>query len=97
MVSFPTGSRLTLHQINTAPDQHCTRLTLHQINTAPNQHRLSPTVCVPQLAIVCEELERAATAMDSTSLDAAAFFVSDCLGRARMANNRMPSRSGSWG
>ncbi|KAL4858147.1 putative transport protein YdbI [Chlorella vulgaris] len=49
-----------------------------------------------QLAIVCEELERAATAMDSTSLDAAAYFVSDCLGRARMANNRMPSRSGSW-
>lgn len=46
--SFPTGSRLTLHQINTAPDQHAPtphpnlslRLTPHQINIA------LPPLCV---------------------------------------------------
>ena len=46
-----------------------------------------------QLAIVCQELERACAALDATSMQAASFYLSDCLARARMANNRMPTRS----
>lgn len=46
-----------------------------------------------QLALVTEELERACMALDATSMEIAAFFLSSCLMRARMANNRMPSRS----
>ena len=46
-----------------------------------------------QLAIVEQELERASAALDATSMQAASFYLSDCLMRARVANNRMPTRS----
>lgn len=51
-----------------------------------------------QLALCRAELERASAAMDPTSMEAAAFFLSDCLLRARVGNNRMPSSRGArWG
>lgn len=50
-----------------------------------------------QLQLIREELESASAAMDAFSMEAAAFFVSDCLQRARMANNRVPSGGGRWG
>jgi hypothetical protein len=52
--------------------------------------------CWLQLELVEEELERACAAMDATSMEVAAFFLTDCLMRARVANNRVPSRSGTW-
>ena len=57
----------------------------------------SESACVylspQQLAIVCGELERACAALDATSMQAADFYISDCLMRARMANSRLPTRS----
>lgn len=44
-----------------------------------------------QLAIVEAELARACATLDASALEAAAFFLSDCLLRARAANNRVPS------
>lgn len=54
--------------------------------------------CCPrmQLALVSAELERASAALDATSQQAAAFFLADCLMRARVANNRMPTRASRW-
>ncbi|EFN55763.1 hypothetical protein CHLNCDRAFT_52421 [Chlorella variabilis] len=49
-----------------------------------------------QLALVSAELERASAALDATSQQAAAFFLADCLMRARVANNRMPTRASRW-
>ena len=44
-----------------------------------------------QLRIVSEELERACAAADPAALEAAEWFVSDCLSRARRANSRTPA------
>lgn len=45
-----------------------------------------------QLEALCAELERACAALDATAMEAAAFYIRGCLMRARVANNRMPSR-----
>lgn len=50
-----------------------------------------------QLAVLEEELAAACTTMDAIRLEAAAFFVSDCLLRARVANNRVPTGASRWG
>ncbi|KAL4436707.1 hypothetical protein ABPG75_003846 [Micractinium tetrahymenae] len=50
-----------------------------------------------QLAAVEEELAAACATMDTIRLEAAAYFVSDCLLRARVANSRMPAGAGRWG
>lgn len=47
-----------------------------------------------QLAVVTEELTRMGAAMDPLAVEAAAFFLSDCLCRARVANNRVGA--GRW-
>lgn len=49
-----------------------------------------------QLAMLEEELAAACAAMDTTRLEAASFFVSDCLMRARLANSRMPAAAERW-
>lgn len=50
-----------------------------------------------QLAALEAELATASAAMDVIRMEAAAYFVSDCLLRARVANNRMPTSAGRWG
>lgn len=49
-----------------------------------------------QLSILTQELDRMSAAMDTISIEVAAFFLQDCLLRARVANNRMET-SGARG
>ncbi len=49
-----------------------------------------------QLEILTDELRRASDAFDASAMEAAAFFVSDCLMRARVANNRVGAGAGRW-
>lgn len=49
-----------------------------------------------QLEILTDELQRASDAFDASAMEAAAFFVSDCLMRARVANNRVGAGAGRW-
>lgn len=49
-----------------------------------------------QLEILTDELRRASNAFDASAMEAAAFFVSDCLMRARVANNRVGAGAGRW-
>ena len=50
-------------------------------------HYLSPR----QAALLGEELERACAVPDPSALEAASYFVADCLARARLANRRVPA------
>lgn len=49
-----------------------------------------------QLELVSEELRRACDTLDASAMEAAAFYVSDCLLRARVANNRVGGGAGRW-
>ena len=44
-----------------------------------------------QYEALATELQRAAGALDATSMQAAASYLVDCISRARLANGRAPS------